>query len=120
MVLRPPAGYIIIESLDDFMDRRPDPAEVPEELIAHIKRAENWRLLREQWDRKYPGNPLTVPFVAFETSGDGTIPDFDRFSVVDFGQTIRLGDYEAASDAVLRDFDRACRQRPVTAGTLRT
>jgi hypothetical protein len=55
--------------------------------------------------------PLTVPFVAFETSGDGTVPDFERFSVVDFGQTIRLGDYEAASDAVLRDFDRGYRRR---------
>ena len=55
--------------------------------------------------------PLTVPFLAFEISGDGTIPDFERFSVVDFGQTIRLGDYEAASDAVLRDFDAAYRRR---------
>lgn len=55
--------------------------------------------------------PLTVPFTAFEPSGDGTVPDFERFAVVDFGQTIQLGDYEAASDAVLRDFDPASRHR---------
>lgn len=45
--------------------------------------------------------PLTVPFSAFENSGDGLAPDFSRFSATDFGQTIRLGDYEAAADAIL-------------------
>jgi DNA-binding Xre family transcriptional regulator len=44
---------------------------------------------------------LTVPFSAFEKSGDGTHPDFDKFSVIDSGQTVRLGQYEAAVDAVL-------------------
>jgi hypothetical protein len=49
--------------------------------------------------------PLTVPFSAFEKSGDGIEPDFDRFSVTDSGQTVRLGDYEAAADAILYEFD---------------
>ena len=55
--------------------------------------------------------PLTVPFSAFEKSGDGVAPDFQDFSVRDYGQTIRLGDYEAASDAILYEFDRAYRRR---------
>lgn len=55
--------------------------------------------------------PLTVPFSAFEKSGDGIEPDFDRFSVTDSGQTVRFGDYEAAADAVLYEFDPEYRRR---------
>lgn len=55
--------------------------------------------------------PLTVPFSAFPPSGDGIQPDFEQFSVTDFGQTIRLGDYEAATDAVLYEFDPDYRRR---------
>ncbi len=55
--------------------------------------------------------PLTVPFASFEVSGDGTQPDFDRFSVVDCGQTVQLGDYEAAVDAILYENDSEYRRR---------
>lgn len=48
---------------------------------------------------------LTVPFSAFEKSGDGTEPDFNKFSVIDCGQTVQLGDYEAAVDAILYEYD---------------
>jgi len=48
---------------------------------------------------------LTVPFSAFETSGDGIVPDFRRFSISDCGHSVRLGDYEAAADAILYEFD---------------
>ena len=54
---------------------------------------------------------LTVPFSAFETSGDGIVPDFQRFSVTDGGQTIRLGTYEAATEAILYEFDPDYRRR---------
>jgi len=54
---------------------------------------------------------LTVPFVAFEKSGDGTVPDFNQFSVIDCGQTVRLGDYEAAVDAILYEYDPEYRRR---------
>ncbi|MFM7319533.1 MAG: helix-turn-helix domain-containing protein [bacterium] len=49
--------------------------------------------------------PLTVPFAAFEPSGDGTKPDFQAFTVIDSGQTIQLGHYESAVDALLYEFD---------------
>jgi DNA-binding Xre family transcriptional regulator len=55
--------------------------------------------------------PLTVPFSAFEKSGDGSTPDFSRFAVADFGQTVRLGAYEAAADAILYEFDPEYRRR---------
>lgn len=48
---------------------------------------------------------LTVPFSAFEKSGDGTEPNFDEFSVIDYGQTVKLGSYEAAVDAILYEYD---------------
>jgi DNA-binding Xre family transcriptional regulator len=49
--------------------------------------------------------PLTVPFSAFEKSGDGTKPDFNDFSVTDCGQTVKLGNYEASVDAILYEYD---------------
>ncbi|MFN0053224.1 MAG: helix-turn-helix domain-containing protein [Planctomycetales bacterium] len=48
---------------------------------------------------------LTVPFSAFERSGRGARPDFDAFSVIDCGQTVQLGTYEAAVDAILYESD---------------
>jgi DNA-binding Xre family transcriptional regulator len=54
---------------------------------------------------------LTVPFSAFEESGDGVQPDFGKFSLIDYGQTVRLGKYEAAADALLYEFDPEYRRR---------
>ncbi|MDP7020272.1 MAG: helix-turn-helix transcriptional regulator [Pirellulaceae bacterium] len=55
--------------------------------------------------------PLTAPFSAFEKSGTGTRPDFNEFAVVDCGQTVELGDYEAAVDAILYEYDPEYRRR---------
>lgn len=41
-----------------FMDPQPDPSLVPEDLLAHIKAVTNWRRLCDEWDRKYPNNPI--------------------------------------------------------------
>ncbi len=54
---------------------------------------------------------LTVPFAAFERSGDGIAPDFRKFSITDCGHSVRLGDYEAAADAILYEFDPEYRRR---------
>jgi DNA-binding Xre family transcriptional regulator len=48
---------------------------------------------------------LTVPFSAFEPGGSGAKPDFSDLEVIDGGQTVRLGDYEAAVDALLYEYD---------------
>jgi hypothetical protein len=55
--------------------------------------------------------PLTVPFSALEKSGSGTSPDFTQFSVIDSGQTVLLGEYEAAVDAILYEYDPEYRRR---------
>ena len=47
---------------------------------------------------------LVVPFGVF-TPRPGSKPDFSDFEVIDSGQTIRLGAYEAAGDAVLYELD---------------
>lgn len=39
-----------------FMDRRPNPSDVPEEVVAHIMKS--MKTLREEWDRKHPQNPV--------------------------------------------------------------
>ena len=54
---------------------------------------------------------VTVPMSAFEPSGGGLAPDFARFEVTDYGQTLRFGDYEASFDAVMYEADGAYRRR---------
>ena len=45
----------------EFMDRRPDPAELPDEIFDHIKTEETWKMLCGKWDEKYPTNPVHDP-----------------------------------------------------------
>jgi DNA-binding XRE family transcriptional regulator len=61
----------------------------------------------------YRGNldSLVVPFQWFKARPNGPRPDFSAFSVIDSGQTIQLGSYEAAIDAILYEFDAKARSR---------
>jgi hypothetical protein len=61
----------------------------------------------------YRGNlePLIVPVASFRTRPGGPKPDLHRLAVTDFGQTVCLGEYEAATDAILYEFDGAYRRR---------
>ena len=54
---------------------------------------------------------LIVPFSLLQSRRGSPKPDFKDFEVIDCGQTIRLGDYEAAADAVLYDLDADFRRR---------
>jgi hypothetical protein len=54
---------------------------------------------------------LVVPFSAFAPTANGIRPDWDRFTVTDYGHTLRFGSYEAAADAVLYEYDPAFRRR---------
>jgi hypothetical protein len=54
---------------------------------------------------------LTIPLAAFRPSGDGVAPDPTRFAVADHGQTVSFGDYEAAFDALLYEWDADFRRR---------
>lgn len=39
-----------------FMDRKPSPAEVPQELLDHVR--DNWDWACDNWDTMYPDNPV--------------------------------------------------------------
>ena len=61
----------------------------------------------------YRGNlePLVVPLRWFRTRPVGPRLDVSDLAVTDFGRTVRLGGYEAATDAILYEFDDEYRQR---------
>jgi hypothetical protein len=44
----------------EFMDTKPKPSEVPKNLLKHVKKPKSWKWLQEQWNAKYPGNPVEV------------------------------------------------------------
>jgi hypothetical protein len=58
---------------------------------------------------------LAVPLSIFKPSGRGPDPDPSALRFTDHGQTVCLGDYEAASDAILYEVDPEYRHR-VSAG----
>lgn len=97
-----------------FAYARQDGFLPPDELAAALKAENRADLLiggsvdpASQTVTFWRGNlvPLTVPFSAFEKAGDDTEADFQRFAVVDCGQTVQFGPYQAASDAILYEFD---------------
>jgi hypothetical protein len=54
---------------------------------------------------------LVVPFSGFPATANGIHPDWEHFTVTDYGHTLRFGDYEAAADAILYDYDPEFRRR---------
>jgi hypothetical protein len=54
---------------------------------------------------------LVVPFYAFAPTANGIRPNWDRFTAADYGHTLRIGGYEAASDSVLYEYDPDFRRR---------
>ena len=50
-------------------------------------------------------SPVTVSLSIFKPSSDGTKPDFDRFSIGDYGHSVCFGDYEAAADVIFYEGD---------------
>jgi DNA-binding Xre family transcriptional regulator len=61
----------------------------------------------------YRGNldAITLPLTWLEAEPNSTQPDFDDFEITDFGQTVRLGEYEAGTEAILYEFDPLFRRR---------
>ncbi|MBV9948120.1 MAG: helix-turn-helix transcriptional regulator [Myxococcales bacterium] len=61
----------------------------------------------------YRGNlePLLVPLDWFRAKPRRPEPDFDALALTDSGNTVQLGEYEAATDAILYEFDPEARRR---------
>lgn len=43
----------------EFMDARPDPSDVPGEIVELINEEATWRQLCEAWDEMYAENPVS-------------------------------------------------------------
>jgi hypothetical protein len=56
-------------------------------------------------------DPVVVPLEAFPPTGNNIRPEFDKFSVMDYGRTLRFGEYESAADVVLYECDSDFRRR---------
>ncbi len=54
---------------------------------------------------------LVIPFSTFTVNGLGVRPNFNKFSIEDFGQTLKFGEYEAALDSILYEFDSNYRKK---------
>jgi hypothetical protein len=69
--------------------------------------------LKEQAVVLYRGSldPLVVPLTWFSAGTQSPRADVNRLAVTDSGQTVRLGDFEAAADAILYEFDPEFRAR---------
>lgn len=48
---------------------------------------------------------FVVELSEFPPSPDGTTPDFTKLAVIDHGQTIQFGEYEASFDAIVADIE---------------
>lgn len=75
----------------------------PENYAIHIDlglQEQSMNIIRGDFSR------LSVPFSIFEPTANGIAPDFTDIEIIDHGQTIRLGEYEACFDAVLEDCGR--------------
>ncbi len=54
---------------------------------------------------------ITVPFDGFRPTANGVLPDFNRFSILDYGQTLRFGEYESGSEPILYEYAADYRKR---------
>jgi hypothetical protein len=55
--------------------------------------------------------PIVVPLTVFRSRPGGPRPNIADLAITDFGQTVRLGGYEAAASAILHEFDAVYRRR---------
>jgi hypothetical protein len=104
-VLAPGEGVILLspEELAEVME-----SDNPQDLfIGGTVDIEDGRLVL------FRGNleTLIVPMAWFRASKSGPKPDPTRLRIDDSGQTVCLGDYEAAADAILYEFDVEARRR---------
>ncbi len=92
------AGVVPAQDLADIIGRR-------DRILAAVADESTVLLYRGDLDT------LLVPLSWFSTRPDGPLPTPSGLAITDGGQTLRLGDYEAATEAILYDFDPAFRRR---------
>jgi hypothetical protein len=55
----------------EFMDASPDPKLVPPALLTYLREPRQWKRLCDEWDKKYPSNPVNAHDEGDETRTDG-------------------------------------------------
>ena len=101
LLLGPHATVPIEDLVEILRDEHPEDFCIAAQWIEDARTVALWR-----GDFKM----LTVPLAWFERDSV-TKPDPTRLSVEDSGQSIRMGDYEAAFDSVLYEQDASARKR---------
>lgn len=100
---------------------RDDVRLLPEEVLAEVLESDERddRFIGVMVDSEdqavilYRGNleQVVEPFSAFPVRSSYPEPDFTDVEVTDFGQTVRLGEYEASTSAILYEVDADYRKR---------
>ena len=55
---------------------------------------------------RFKNTNISVPLSWFSTSTNGPVPDPYNIKIIDYGQTLVLGEYEAAADAIVYEFGK--------------
>lgn len=93
-----PAVVVPAQDLADIIGRR-------DRILAAVADESTVLLYRGDLDT------LLVPLSWFSTRPDGARPAPSGLAITDGGQTVQLGNFEAATEAILYDFDPAFRRR---------
>ena len=86
---------------------------VTDEVLTEISKAENKEILASACLVNSEANtigiltgnniPINVPFSFFTPTN--VEPDFTNVSIIDCGQTLKLGDYEASVEAMIKEHE---------------
>lgn len=101
----PDSKFLPLAELLDVLSA--PPAETAGLFIAGVADMESQTLALTRGNLK----TVTVPFAMFQPSATGIEPDFSRLTLDDYGHTVRLGEYEASSDAILYEADPEYRRK---------
>jgi hypothetical protein len=94
--------------MDELLDVLSAPhAEAAGLFIAGVADIESQTLALTRGNLK----TVTIPFSMFQSSATGIEPDFSLLTLDDYGHTVRLGEYEASSDAILYEVDTEYRRK---------
>jgi hypothetical protein len=59
-ILRGTKAWRINLRTGEFMDPEPDPTDVPSGLVDYVTSEKVWKRLCEEWNKKYPNNPVQM------------------------------------------------------------
>jgi hypothetical protein len=70
-ILRGTKAWRINLRTGEFMDPAPDPTDVPSGLLVYVTSEKAWKRLGEEWNKKYPNNPVEGVEESNDEQSDG-------------------------------------------------